>query len=381
MQPFVFSNFWAHWAIFTVAVLFGVLMLIVALLWFDRRFWSRFQIRVGPNRCGPWGLLQIPADGLKMVLKEDIMPDNADKVLHVMAPVIIMFPVMVAFAVMPFAASARGGLAPNLNIGLIYLVAITSLVGIGMLAAGWGSGNKYSLMSGMRIVATMVSYEFPVVLALIGVALMAGSLSLNDVVGMQQEKMWFVLMQPLGFLIFFIGMLAEASRSPFDYAEGESETICGVNTEYSGLRFGVFQLTEWMEGILMSCLVATLFLGGYSFLGPVWTYPDGPLGVFIGLVVFLLKATMVYLVLGWIKCTMPGRLRIDQWMGFAWKGLLPLAVLNLFIIAVEVVGFGRGEELPLWVIVINILACIVLILMWSRLWKTGGGRVNVRAVR
>jgi NADH-quinone oxidoreductase subunit H len=295
--------------------------------------------------------------------------------------VIIMFPVMVAFAVMPFAASARGGLVPNLNVGLIYLVAITSLVGIGMLTAGWGSGNKYALLSGMRIVATMVSYEFPVVLSLIGVAMMAGSLSLNDIVGMQQDRMWFILLQPLGFLIFFIGMLAEASRSPFDYAEGESETSCGVHIEYSGLRFGLFQLTEWTEGILMSCLVTTLFLGGYSFLGPVWTYPDGPLGVFIGLVVFLLKTSMVYLVLGWIKCTLPGRLRIDQWMGFAWKGLLPLAVLNLFIVAVEIVGFGRGDELPLWVILINIFACVVLILLWSRLWKTGGGRVNVRAVR
>jgi NADH-quinone oxidoreductase subunit H len=233
----------------------------------------------------------------------------------------------------------------------------------------------------MRAIATMVSYEFPVVLSLIGVGLMAGTLSLSGIVEAQEQNGWFIVLQPLGFVIFFIGMMAETARSPFDFMECESEMGCGVHTEYSGLRFGIFQMVEWMEAMLMSCLIVTLFLGGYSFPGSLGTLPEGAAGTFLGVIFFMLKMFGVYLVLGWIKCTMPGRLRIDQWMGFAWKGLLPLAVLNLLIIALEVVAFGGGAEFPAWAVLINIPACVLLILLWSKLWKTGGGKVDVRAVR
>jgi len=380
MESPLFDNWWGHWGVFTAACIFGALTLLLVFLWFDRRYWARFQIRVGPNRYGPGGFFQVLADGMKMALKEDIIPDRADKVLHGIAPILVMFPVVALFAIIPY-ANARAGLVPDLNIGLIYIVAISSVVGIGLLTAGWASSNKYSLLGGMRAIATIVSYEFPVVLALIGVGLMAGTLSVNGIVEAQEQNGWFIFMQPLGFLIFFIGMMAEISRSPFDFAECESELGCGVNTEYSGLRFGIFQMVEFMEGIFMAFLVATLFLGGYSFPGSLGTLPEGAGGTILGIGFLMLKVFIVYLVLGWIKCTMPGRLRIDQWMGFAWKGLLPLAVLNIFIIALEVVAFGGGADFPAWAMLINIPACVLLILLWSRLWNTGGGRVDVRAIR
>ena len=377
----VFDNWWGHWGLFTIICLMAVMGILLIILWADRRiFWGRIQIRMGPNRCGPHGLLQTLADGLKMALKEDIIPDKADKILHGIAPILVMFPVMLAFAIIPF-AGARAGLFPDLNIGLLYFVAITSLAGIGILTATWASSNKYALFGGMRAIASMVSYELPMVLALIGVALMAGSMSLNGVVNAQESSGWFILMQPLGFLIFFIAMSAECARSPLDFTEADSELGAGYVTEYSGLRFGVFFMTEFIEAMLMSALIVTLFLGGYSFPGldsisGSWAWAATALGV----LVFLIKWILVYFVLGWIKCTLP-RLRIDQWMGFAWKALLPMAVLNLLIIAAERVAFAGTDSFPIWVVLINIPACVLLILLWSKLWNTGGGRVDVRAIR
>ncbi|MDY6835859.1 MAG: NADH-quinone oxidoreductase subunit NuoH [Chloroflexota bacterium] len=380
MDAPVFDNWWGHFLLFAPICIFGALTFLLLFLWFDRRYWARYQIRVGPNRCGPWGLLQCLADGLKMALKEDIIPSKVDKFLHGLAPLLIMFPVLMVFAIIPF-ANARSGVVPDLNIGLIYLVGITSIVGIGLLTAGWASSNKWSLVGAMRSIATMVSYEFPVVLSLVGVGLMAGTLSMNGIVEAQERNGWFILLQPLGFLIFFVGMMAETGRSPFDFMECESELGCGVNTEYSGLRFGIFQMVEFMEGVLMSFIVATLFLGGYSFPGSQGIFPEGALGAVFGLIAVMIKMFIVYIFLGWIKCTMPGRLRIDQWMGFAWKALLPLSVLNLIIVAFEVVAFGGAPNFPAWVLFINLPACIILIMLWSRFWTTGGGRINVRAVR
>lgn len=377
MQDPIFGNWWGHFVLFTFVCLLVTFIALAMLVWFDRRYWARFHIRVGPNRAGPMGLLQLAADGIKMFKKEDIMPDGADKVLHVLAPILVFFPVFLGFLIIPF-AGPRGGMVPDLNIGLLYVVGATSLCGIGLLTAGWASNNKYSLLGGMRAIATMVSYEFPVVLSLVGLALMAGSLSLNGVVTAQVDGAWFIFLQPLGFVIFFLGMMGEIARPPFDFIECDSEIIAGPNLEYSGFRFGVFMFTEWLEAMLLSCLVATLFLGG-------WTMPE-PLGSLpVGLGFFLIKVFPIYLLLGAIKLTFP-RFRIDQWMGFAWKGLLPLAVFNLAIIAVEVVAWGGVANMSLgqiWaVILINFAVAVLLIGLWSKAtWRTGAGKVEVRVLR
>jgi NADH-quinone oxidoreductase subunit H len=372
MDAPLFANWWGHFGLMVIVVIMIPLAGLLMLGWMERRLAGRFQVRVGPNRCGPLGLLQNIADGMKMALKEDIMPDKADKVLHVLAPILVYFPIFMVLAVIPF-ANERGGLAPDLDVGILYLIAITSFCGIGLLAAGWASSNKYSLFGGMRAIATMVSYEFPVVLSLIGVVLVTGSLSVNAVVQAQEDTAWFIILQPLGFVIFFVGMLGEISRPPFDVLECESEIIAGPSTEYSGLRYGVFMLAEYGEAIVMSCLVTTLFLGGYSMPEPLGSLPLGPLW-------FVIKAVGVYFVLAWIRVTIP-RFRIDQWMGFAWKGLLPLAIFNLAIIAVEVVAFGNGVDFPAWAIFINVPVCILSILLWSKLAKTGTGKTEVRVLR
>jgi NADH:ubiquinone oxidoreductase subunit H len=202
---------------------------------------------------------------------------------------------------------------------------------------------------------------------------MTGSLSINQVVQVQEDTAWFILLQPLGFLIFFIAMLSEISRPPFDLLESDSEIVAGCATEYSGFRYGIFLMGELGEQVAMSCLVTTFFLGGYVGPGPLAAWP-------LGVLWFSIKALGVYFVIGWIRCTVP-RMRVDQWMGFAWKGLLPLAMLNLVIVAVEVVAFGSGADFPAWAILINVPACILLIWLWSRMYKTGGGRVNVRPIR
>lgn len=381
MQGLVFDNWWGHWGLFTAICILSVMSFILLLIWADRRiFWGRFQIRMGPNRCGPYGLLQALADGLKMALKEDIVPDKVDRFLHTLAPILVMFPIIMGFAIIPF-ASARSGLIPDLNIGLLYLVGITSVAGVGVLTATWASSNKWALFGGTRFIASLVSYEFPLVLSVIGVVLMAGTMSVNGIVDSQVSSAWFILLQPLGFLIFFIAMSAEASRSPFDFIEADSELTAGYTTEYSGLRFGVFFMTEFIEAMLMSALIVTLFLGGYSFPGINAISGDlAWLGTFLSIGVFLTKWIIVYFVLGWIKCTLP-RIRIDQWMVFAWKALLPMAIINLIIIAFERVAFGGASDFPAWLMLINVPFCILLILLWSKLWKTGGGKVNVRAVR
>ncbi len=351
------GNYWAHWGIFTVIILVFILLMVLMFIWFERRAMAIMQARLGPNRAGPLGLFQSAADSLKVLIKEDIIPSRADKVVHWLAPVIAFTPVMMVFAVVPF----RGGaLLADLNVGILYVVAISSVTTLGIFMAGWASNNKYSLLGAMRQVATVVSYEIPVVLSLVGVILLTGSLSLQQIVGAQDVP--FILVQPLGFLLFFTGALAEINRAPFDLTEADSELVAGYLTEYSGMKFGLFFLAEYAEALVVSALVTTLFLGGWRGpLLPDWLW-------------FLVKVGAVFFVIVWVRTTVP-RVRIDQLMALAWKFLFPLALINLLVTAVEILVW---PDVSLWILVpINFGVMIFLVLIWSKLFKLGWGRVNV----
>jgi len=351
------GGFWWHWLLFTVVIIVFVLVMVMAFIWFERRAMGRMQARLGPNRVGPFGLLQPVADAIKVLLKEDIVPARGDKVVHWLAPVIAFAPVLMIFAVVPF---QDGALLADLNIGILYIVAISSVTTVGIFMAGWGSSNKYSLLGAMRQVASVVSYEIPVVLAIAGVVLVAGSLSLNQIVLAQDIP--FILLQPLGFLLFFIGSCAEINRSPFDLMEADSELTAGFHTEYSGMKFAMFYLVEYAEALAMSAIIATLFLGGWR--GPVlppWLW-------------FLIKVVAVFFVMVWTRTTLP-RIRIDQLMAFAWKFLLPLALINLVITAIEVLAWPVA--LPWTMILVNIAIMAALVVLWSKLFRLGWGRVEV----
>ncbi len=248
------GGFWWHWLVFSVIIIVFVLLLVMGFIYIERRGIGRFQARLGPNRTGPFGLLQPVADAVKVLLKEDIVPTNADKLVHFLAPIVAFTPVLMVFAVVPF---GDGALLADLNVGILYVVAVASITSVGIFMAGWGSNNKYSLLGAMRDVAAVVSYEIPLVLSFIGVVVIAGSLSLNQIV--QAQEIPFILFQPLGFIICFIAGCAEINRSPFDLLEADSELTAGFHTEYSGMKFALFYLVEYGEALAMSAIIATTF--------------------------------------------------------------------------------------------------------------------------
>ena len=351
------GGFWWHWLFFTVVIIGFVLTMVMGVIYIERRGMGRMQSRLGPNRTGPFGLLQPVADAIKVLLKENIVPNPADKLVHWLAPVIAFAPALMIFAVIPF---QNGALLADLNIGILYVVAISSVSTVGIFMAGWGSSNKYSLLGAMRNVAAIVSYEIPLVLAIVGIVLIAGSLSLNQIVVAQDIP--FILLQPLGFLLFFAAGCAEINRSPFDLMEADSELTAGFHTEYSGMKFAMFYLAEYGEALVMSAIIATLFLGGWR--GPVlppWLW-------------LLIKVVVVFFAMVWTRTTLP-RVRIDQLMALAWKFMLPLALINLFITGIEVLTWPAA--LPWVLIFVNIAIMLVLILLWSKLFKLGWGRVEV----
>ena len=351
------GGFWAHWGVFAVIILAFVLAMVIGFIWFERRGIGRFQIRPGPNRAGPFGILQPVADAIKVLIKEDIIPAKGDKLVHWLAPVVAIVPALMIFAVVPF---QDGALLADLNIGILYLVAISSVSIVGIFMAGWASNNKYSLLGAMRDVAQAVSYEIPLGLAIISVVLITGSLSMNEIVKVQTIP--FILLQPLGFLIYFASACAEINRTPFDLLEAESEIVAGYHTEYSGMKFGLFYLVEYTEALAVSAIITTLFLSGWK--GPLlspWLW-------------FLIKVFFVFFLIFWVRSTIP-RLRIDQVMAFTWKCLLPLALINLFITGIEVLVLP--EALPWPVIFLNLAIMAVLIILWSKLFRLGGGRVEV----
>jgi len=359
------SSIWPEWAAYITPAIVGIVVIIgiiltvvMVFIYIERRLLGRFQIRLGPNRCGPEGIFQPIATAVKVLLKEDIVPAKGDKILHWLAPIIVFVPILLIFAVVPFHESA---IFTDLNVGIVYIVAISSISAVGIYVAGWASSNKFALIAALRAVAQMVSYELPIVLSILGVVLMVGSLSMNDIVASQNIP--FIVLQPLGFLIFFLGTLAEMNRCPFDLLEADSEIVAGYHTEYSGMKFALFYLGEYGHALAYAAIISTLFLGGWQ----------GPL--LPPIVWLLIKIVAVFCLIIWMRATLP-RFRVDQLMAFAWKGLLPMAVINLFVIAAEVLWLP--ENLPLLMIVINFAFAGALILIWSKLFfKLGGGRVEV----
>ena len=331
----IFALFLPGWLAYAAAcgvlafIVVNVMVLSTALyVWFERRTIGRFQARLGPNRWGPFGLLQPFADVIKLIVKEDTTPATADKIVFALSPVVLFAPTVLTMAVIPFGEHTFLG---RLNVGVLFLIGVTSVNTVAVLAAGFASRNKYAMLGSMRGVAMLCSYEVPMALALVGVVLIANSLSLYDIV--QAQSVPFLLVQPLGFLVFMAAASAEMSRTPFDQIEAESELGAGYHTEYSGMKFAIFQLAEFMAPIVNSVIAVALFFGGTRGFDPI-----------PGQIWFTLKVVLLLFGFLWIRATWP-RLRIDQIMAFAWKGLFALAILNIFVIAIEVMLFqdGNGE--------------------------------------
>lgn len=352
------------------------------LTYFERRAVARMQDRIGPNRVGPEGALQPVADGVKMFTKEDIVPTSADKWVHLLAPCIVVAPTMLMFAVVPWGP----GMVPmDMNVGLLFFFAISSISAVGLMMAGWGSNNKFALLGAMRAVAQMVSYEIPAVLSLLAIVMITGTLSIVRIVEYQTGLFvntldipgiidlglgWFVF-TPVGFVAFvcfFIAALAEGERTPFDIPEADSEIVAGYMTEYSGMKFGLFYLAQYVLNFLLCAITAIIFFGGWQGPGVGWLYamavspanPDGNvlfnvLAGVLGVFYLLAKTYFFFFVMVWIRGAFP-RLRVDQLMDFGWKFLIPWTLVNVFSAAIWVgfnrwgaaQGFGFAEPLGEW---------------------------------
>ena len=295
--------------------------------WLERKLVGRFQHRIGPNMAGPFGLLQPIADGIKLIFKEDIVPDNAERITYALAPIVMFIPALLSYAVVPFGDQVTlfghriDMVISDLNIGILFIFAVTSLGVYGIVLAGWSSGSKYSLLGGIRSSAQMLSYEVAYGLSIIGVLVIAGTLSLKELVAQQEHFFdWFIFRQPVGFVLYAICAVAETNRAPFDLAEAESELVAGYHTEYSSLRFAMFFIGEYANMIAVSSVATTIFLGG-------WHGPFLPPVVWFSIKVFFFMSVYI-----WLRATLP-RLRYDQLMNFGWKVLFPLALLNVMLTA------------------------------------------------
>ncbi|MBI4536595.1 MAG: NADH-quinone oxidoreductase subunit NuoH [candidate division NC10 bacterium] len=328
-----------------VGVVFATLLFVAAyLVWLERKVIADIQVRWGPTRVGPFGLLQPIADGIKLFFKEDLIPGHVDRALFLLAPALSVIPAFLAFAVVPFGGTTTlFGLLPkpvpmylaDIDVGVLYVFGITSLGVYGIVLAGWSSNNKYSLLGGLRSSAQMISYELSMSLSVVGVLLLVGSLRLTDIVRSQEGFLlwplpkWFVFIQPVGFVIFFTCALAETNRAPFDLPEAETELVAGFHSEYSSMKFAMFFMAEYINMATASAMATTLFLGG----------PLGPLGP--SPVWFVGKVLVLLFVFIWFRASLP-RFRYDQLMTFGWKRLLPLAFANLIVTAVAAAALGMG---------------------------------------
>lgn len=319
------------WTNFFVFFFWGVVMLMLVLgfvtyaIYFERKVIGWMQMRIGPNRTGPFGLLQSVADVFKLLIKEDTIPKKAERELFILAPIITFIPSFTIIATIPFSDRLFNA---NLNVGLLFYVALTGISTIGIILGGWASNNKYALLGGMRSAAQMISYEVPLVISVIGVIMMTGSLNLHTIVDHQTGGFWHwnFIPQILGFIIFVIAGVSELNRTPFDLPEAESELVAGYHVEYSGFRFAFFMLSEYVYVFVIASLTSLIFLGG-------WHSPFPFLDFIPGIIWFLLKFSSVVFFLFWLRATLP-RVRVDQLMGFGWKVLLPLALVNMLITAI-----------------------------------------------
>jgi NADH-quinone oxidoreductase subunit H len=344
----------------TILVVFGAVMTVCAyLVLLERKLSAWMQDRVGPNRVGPFGLLQPLADGIKLVLKEDPTPAHVDKFLYQIAPMISVFTTLMAFAVVPFGPVGDSApwflryiIAPNVDIGIVFIFAITSLAVYGVILGGWASNNKYSMLGSLRASAQVVSYEIPLGMSVLGVALLAGTINLEGIVAAQAEGgfwNWNFWYQPVACLIFFTSALAESNRMPFDLPECEQELVGGYHTEYGGFRFAMFFLGEYVHVVTVSFLTSILFFGGWNFpwFATAESAYTGAQLVKIG--VLLSKVGLMVVLIMLIRWTIP-RFRFDQLMGLAWKVLIPLALANVLIV-MTVLQFGWNRW---WLLAISL---------------------------
>lgn len=317
-----FNEFFTNLAmsiVYFVAIAAVVTFNIIIIVWLDRKVSSFFQERLGPNRNGPMGLLQPVLDAVKLIGKESIMPGVIDKTMYKIAPIFIFTVTFMLYAVLPYGKNMN---AANIGVGILYYTAIASTSTLAILMAGWGSNNKYSLLGGMRTIAQMISYEIPLCFSMLGIVMLSGSMNLSQIVE-AQSTVWFVLQQPVAFIIFVIAALAELNRAPFDLLEAEQEIVAGYHTEYTGMRFALFFMAEYANLFVMSGLAVTLFFGGWQ--GPIlpsWLW-------------FFIKTYAMICFLLWIRWTLP-RVRIDKMMKFNWKYLIPISILNIFITGIGI---------------------------------------------
>ncbi len=336
-------------ALIKAVVILNVILLGAATsVYLERKISAVIQDRIGPNRVGPFGVLQPFADVFKLFFKEDIVPKASDKFFHSLAPIISLGVAVAVYAVIPFAHYVEIGgtkyyigIAPNLNIGLLFILAMTSVGVYGITLAGWSSNNKYSLMGGLRSAAQMISYELSMGLSLIGIILISGSFSLNDIVIGQANWKWNVFLQPLGFLIFLVSAFAETNRAPFDLPEAEPELVGGYNTEYSGMKFGMFFLAEYANMATSSAFITLLYFGGWQlpFSPDLLGLAEGSIGLAVAqFLVFFIKVVFFIMFFIWVRWSIP-RFRYDQLMRLGWKVLLPLSLLNVVLTAAAILIF------------------------------------------
>lgn len=309
-------------AVLGVVILATIVLVVdIMLVWIERKMVARFQDRLGPNRVGPFGIIQPIADVIKLLIKEDILPDGADRFIFNIAPIFALATVLLLWAVVPFAPTIIGA---DINVAVLYIVAIGSIGTLAIIMAGWASNNKYALLGAFRTVALLIAYEVPMVIALLVPVLLARSMGMQTIVAAQSP--WYIFVVPLAALILFVSSIAELGRTPFDISEAESEIVAGFHIEYTGMKFGLFYAGELLHALTVSALIATLFLGG-------WRGPFVDQVPILGPVYLFIKAFLVYYLIMWVRYSFP-RIRIDQMLGFNWKFLTPLALFLLVVVAI-----------------------------------------------
>lgn len=346
-----------EWVIKAVVLLLIGLTGFAYLTLYERKALARLQVRIGPNRAGPFGLLQPIADAVKLIFKEELIPAEADKRIFILAPIITVVPALIIMAVIPFGPpvnlfgrTIELSVAGNNSLGILYITTVASISVYGIVLAGWSSNNKYATLGGIRSTAQMISYELALGLAFIGPILMSSTMNMYKIVQDQAPIAWYAFYQPLGALIFLIATLAEVNRAPFDMPEAEQELTAGYHTEYSGMKFALFFMAEYIKMIAVAVIAATIYFGG--FLGPfVNQFP------LLGPVYLLIKVLVLLFGMIWVRATLP-RLRYDRLMAFGWKILLPLAIANVLIVAIGIVLY---TELGLSLLSIPIASLVVMI--------------------
>ncbi len=360
---------WLEWIIKSLVVIFALLIGFAYLTLYERRALARIQVRIGPNRAGPQGVLQPIADAVKLMFKEELTPAQADRVLFVLAPIATVVPAMIIAAVIPFGPPLHlfgrtiSLQIADINVGMVYVTAIASIAVYGIVLAGWSSNNKYALLGGLRSSAQMISYELALGLCFVLAMLLGNSMRLSEIVDAQRE-IWFAVLQPVGALLFIVTTLAEVNRAPFDMPEAEQELTAGYHSEYSGMKFALFFMAEYEKMIVVSMLMATLYLGGYREL---WFLRDTVLSVdrtgWLGPIYLFIKVALLLFFMIWVRATLP-RIRYDRLMALGWKVLLLLALVLVFITALGLLLAEQFGALYIWSIpALSILAGLIASLL------------------